>query len=758
MISRNLFFNLVRENLKRRTWFIALSFLMFFFLFPVGSALSVGLHLNPAYLPYNMDAQTALSTAKNELFSDFVSWNTPSNGALIFLLFLLAIVAACSGFQYLQSRKKTDFYHSLPIRRSTLFCAVNLNSLLIVVLSYLLMSLSSALIIQFYSGHSGCVGIALRSFLFHCAYFFSGYAFAVLAVMLTGHALICVLAYGVFLFWLPGVIALFGGLASTSFETYCYDPEFFNRLYQYSSPLLLGMEIVSGINRIRLFTELILGVIVLLFAGRLYQIRSSESAEHAMSFRKTEAPIRFLLVIPMALFCAFASVEVLDSTPFSLFSLLCGLIISHCLIEIIYHFDFKRLFSHTPQLAVCGMVSIALFFFFRFDLGAYDRWIPEADKVESVGIFSSSLEPNFNQYHASIRLEQYDSSEKYYPVYDSDHSDLDLTREMSLRAIQPALAIAEQGVAGIRTGQKETDSVPAHIPNVRELETPDQNVEPNVFQGSVLFCWKLKDGRKVMRRYSMDLSAVSAELDQILDDPAYKTAVYPILSETQSEQFIGVNYEDSTGMHHVPIDDPKQIEALLYTYRNEFLALTSRTRRLESPVACLQFKTEEFQGMANLLRKQGESIYPLNQVNYYPVYPSFTDTIRQLKTCGVELNPILSTDMISSLTVQSIRCDSDSDSKIESLEITDPIQIQSILESSKVNLNYDNPLDPAYHGFAIELHFKDNSAVKSLMSYDEADGDIPINLLPEKNKIPAFLNKHFQITKQDLRDCADPSY
>ena len=41
MTSKNLFFNLMREDLKRRLWAVALTFLTFFFSLPVAVALTL---------------------------------------------------------------------------------------------------------------------------------------------------------------------------------------------------------------------------------------------------------------------------------------------------------------------------------------------------------------------------------------------------------------------------------------------------------------------------------------------------------------------------------------------------------------------------------------------------------------------------------------------------------------------------------------------------------------------------------------------
>ena len=51
----------------------------------------------------------------------------------------------------------------------------------------------------------------------------------------------------------------------------------------------------------------------------------------------------------------------------AVFGILCGTVICHCVVEIIYHFDFKKLFSDKLQLAGCIVVVMAVFCVFRYD-------------------------------------------------------------------------------------------------------------------------------------------------------------------------------------------------------------------------------------------------------------------------------------------------------------------------------------------------------------------------------------------------------
>ena len=74
------------------------------------------------------------------------------------------------------------------------------------------------------------------------------------------------------------------------------------------------------------------------------------------------------------------------------FGLICGLLLSHCTIEIIYHFDFRKLFSSRISMAVCGLCAALVFFGFQFDLFGYDKYIPKPESLESVAVSLNNME------------------------------------------------------------------------------------------------------------------------------------------------------------------------------------------------------------------------------------------------------------------------------------------------------------------------------------------------------------------------------
>ncbi len=85
MTSKSLFYNLLREDGKRRLWSMALSFLVFFFTFPVGIALSLSERMRG-----EIDYTYIVSTLE--------SWLGFQNGWVAALIILLSLIMGVTSF------------------------------------------------------------------------------------------------------------------------------------------------------------------------------------------------------------------------------------------------------------------------------------------------------------------------------------------------------------------------------------------------------------------------------------------------------------------------------------------------------------------------------------------------------------------------------------------------------------------------------------------------------------------------------------
>ena len=159
-----------------------------------------------------------------------------------------------------------------------------------------------------------------------------------------------------------------------------------------------------------------------------------------------------------------------------MFALVSGCIIIHCVIEIIYNLDFKKLFMHKLVLAGCLIGSLAIFAFFRFDISGFDSYMPDASKVSSAGIFSNGIENMYSSEDDIILNETFDNV--YIDIKTSDKSVVD---RMMLTNISDLQDIAMKGIEDTAANKKyDGDYVYAN--------TSDQN---DACMSTVLVGWHL---------------------------------------------------------------------------------------------------------------------------------------------------------------------------------------------------------------------------------------------------------------------------
>lgn len=676
MTSKSSFSDLMRENIKRRYWSAALSLLLFFFIYPVGAMFSSAAALSEDELSYaemRLGREAALAMARSRLLADWKTMVSADNVMIVFIMLLLAAALTFSGFRYLHSKQQTDFYHSLPVSRTRMFLAVNLNSLLIAAVPMLLMNVIGAVIIQVNTGSASCVPYALKESLFILFFFLLFSMTALLALLLTGNLIVGLLGFGVFLWLGPVFVTTIFWMQDRFFRTAWTDNFLNNRITQYSSPFALFIKVDGSPAWQRALIALAAAAVLFCLNLFLARIRPSEAAEKAMAFPKSEAPVKFAVVVTVGLVGAMMFSELRGSLGWALFGMVCGVLVTHCLMEIIYRFDFRNLFARKLQLLACFLLTLGIFSVFRFDLAGYDRWIPAEDKVAGAGLFSDSVEPYYYQMTAVPVLKGNDGS--HWIAQERSRTIEGLLSEMELSDLDAVRRAAELGVAALNSSGERFTAEPT---------AEWQGAMDAAHYGAVTICWHLKSGRDVLRTYYMDLTPLRDELDRIQADPAFRKALYPVLSMTP-EEVAGINYYSFKGADNVPGTRMPQAAAasgvaagaadasgnaaaasggagqaaentakILAAYQKEFLALTAETRREEAPIACLQFKDHAFQEAADVIRGEQDGSFEaylgvFNSIGWYPVYPSFHETLKALSACGVDLDPAEYADGITAL-------------------------------------------------------------------------------------------------------------
>lgn len=690
MTSRSLFFKYMKENTKQRIWNLALVLLLCFFTFPVTTALWSSTAFRPENLNSSLPADLALAQAQRDFTRDMLRMYSMKGGALAFMLTIAAVVLAASGFAYLHSKKKTDFYHSLPIRREMLYAVTCLNGFLYMAVAYLGFLTVAAVMIRVKGVPFDWGSLYLAS-VEHLCFFALVYMTAILSMLLTGNLVVGLLGTGVLFSWGPVICMTISAYFLEYFTTFYGDDSFLLALSERTSPVAWYVKACMSSQPGRMALWALLAAAVLFLLGMLlYRRRPSEAAGHAMAFPITEPIIRFLIAVPSSLLLGAMFHLVMCEDGWTVFGLVCGLLLVSCIIEIIYHFDFKSLFAHKRQLLVSAVFVGVVFAIFRFDLFGYDRYLPATEKLASGGIYCDLLDPDAtSQYHSTVEY-----TEGWYGVNFDAMPSSTLADEMQISDDQGLELLHTIAAQGVHDAAQARDRFLQGGARSYDLEEDDEAFH------NVTIAWHLRNGRTVYRRYLVNVSGVRAALEAVYDLDAYKTAMYPVLSLT-ADDVAGINYKEEDECSHVKLSGADVKAALLAAYQEELKALTSETRAHEMPIAEIQFKTNEQQALIQKLRDEGGNYTLFNHYYYYPIYPSFTKTIALLRACGVEVGGMVTPEKTASITLsyQGVAVSEDemapadtelgqrqrkylSDERRAMLTVTDPEQIREILAAS----------------------------------------------------------------------------
>lgn len=690
MTSRSLFFKYMKENTKQRIWNLALVLLLCFFAFPVTTALWSSTAFRPENLNSSLPADLARTQAQRDFTRDMLRMYSMKGGALAFMLTIAAVVLAASGFAYLHSKKKTDFYHSLPIRREMLYAVTCLNGFLYMAVAYLGFLTIAAVMIRVKGVPFDWGSLYLAS-VEHLCFFALVYMTAILSMLLTGNLVVGLLGTGVLFSWGPVICMTISAYFSEYFTTFSGDDSFLLALSERTSPVAWYVKACMSSQPGRMALWAMLAAAVLFLLGMLlYRRRPSEAAGHAMAFPITEPIIRFLIAVPSSLLLGAMFHSMMYEDGWTVFGLVCGLLLVSCIIEIIYHFDFKSLFAHKRQLLVSAVFVGVVFAIFRFDLFGYDRYLPATEKLASGGIYCDLLDPDAtSQYHSTVEY-----TEGWYGVTFDAMPSSTLADEMQISDDQGLELLHTIAAQGVHDAAQARDRFLRGGGRSYDLEEGDEAFH------NVTIAWHLRNGRTVYRSYRVNVSGVRAALESVYDLDAYKTAMYPVLS-LSADDVAGINYKEEDECSHVKLAGADVKAALLAAYQEELKALTSETRAHEMPIAEIQFKTNEQQALIQKLRDEGGNYTLFNHYYYYPIYPSFTKTIALLRACGVEVGGMVTPEKTASITLsyQGVAVSEEemapadtelgqrqrkylSDDRRAMLTVTDPEQIREILAAS----------------------------------------------------------------------------
>lgn len=442
MTSKRCFFKLLREDIRHKTWMLALSVIGNLLALPVTFLLSTGSRTVYSSAYINVES---LIDGMYQLEEFFVGTMCITGGIIAIVG---AFIVGLFGFRFVFHRNMADTYHSIPVKRRTLFLAGWLNGFLIWFLPFLanlivtvvlgesrlgslkraaeaLQGVSAAdrelLGTRMISG-GGLILNALLSALALMLAFFLIYHLVLLAVMLCGNVLNTLVStallgggilsvYGIFFLFQVDYLDTFLIAAHVGYEKLVYASPLVSSIYILYQRAVLFAETGSfaGAAAVNLLIAAAMGALALL----AYLKRPSELAEQGIFCK----PVRVVQQSAASLAAAMGGwilfhllsrgiMGAVSGTAWCVFGALLAGIVTCGVLDIIFHMDFKAFFAHKIWMAVLMGVSLLICFSFAYDWMGYDSYLPEEEKIAEIAVYDYGL-TNVSAYDVDLRDENH---------------------------------------------------------------------------------------------------------------------------------------------------------------------------------------------------------------------------------------------------------------------------------------------------------------------------------------------------------------
>lgn len=648
MTSKHSFFKLLTEDFRRRLWAFALIIIGFLIAFPLWSFFVTDNIVKYQYRD-NLSRYT-----ESQMYIDFAHYYGADNPDFAIGLAAITIFAAATGLLWLYSPKKTDFFHSLPVRREERFSTIFINGLLQITVPYLLCALLSALIWQGKLGASGLLGLSVILFLKNMCRVILIYGLIGLVIVLTGNAFAGIVM--AFIICFEGLL-LFWGIASM-IELHLYTMEIFSPLYNdyimKTTPLFAGFAMtyhiyVTGIPVTTLVGMLIIGLISGFVSLLLYRIRPSEKSGKSIVFDAAKHIIYILVTFTIAIdaACFVTALNSDYSAAWEIIMLIVGFVLAHIGVKLFMELDIRSVLKIGIPTVISGSLTLLTLLMFKADPLELNTYIPDKEDIESMGIYEYMLNQDVSPMLSSYAINAVGSSRAWSLRF--DYEPYYLLKNLRLTDIEAPYAIAEEGV-------RNAGKYPVKPFQYNNYAESDDKLD------MISVSYHLKNGRDISRVYYLDREKISDKLSGIYDNPEYKRGMYRVY-DIDEEKLSGATICTYAGYFgsaspKIKLSDAA-IKELYEAYTKEFEGLTDEERHRESPVAEIQFmqKTlEDFLKEESSIKEQHYMdsfyIYPeMEMYDWYPIYPSFKETIAIAEKNGIDIMGVYETEGITKVEI-----------------------------------------------------------------------------------------------------------
>ena len=398
MTSKRLFFNCMKEDLRHKIWMIALSVLGNFLALPIAYLIAFD------KTRYNTEFPITDPQLNAEFIADIMSFFAAYVTALGGIIAIVgALIVGLFSFRYVFHKNMIDTWHSLPVKRNTLFGACYLNGFLIWFVPYLftiLLTICLAAGEIYRRGGIETVGTLFRvTFTSTAAIivsFLLVYNLILVAVMLSGNLLNTLVSAGVLgisVLSVYGMIYAFFELYMDTF--YSLGISLKNAIY--ASPFASAVCVLYDrchLEQAEFMVELCINLLIALIIGMaawlLYKRRASELAGQGLKNRIMSLLMKLIVSICAGMsgwmfFVIITNRE--QSLIWGIFGNILSSVLCFGILDIIFSMDFKAFAAHKLWMLLSVAISVLLCCSFFGDWYGYDNYLPKETEISHMAIY-----------------------------------------------------------------------------------------------------------------------------------------------------------------------------------------------------------------------------------------------------------------------------------------------------------------------------------------------------------------------------------
>lgn len=618
MTSKRCFSKLLREDFRHKIWMLALSVLGNLLAIPVCFLLRAGEH------PYSTANAAQIFRAASDAVYGFQTYISVLAGIIACVG---ALIVGLAGFRYVFHRDMTDTYHSIPVRRRTLFLVNWLNGFLIWFVPFVVCMLGTMLLsvgrlkrltaafetaaeknptvtanfAKLSAGKSVAEGLLTVVTL--AVAFMLVYHLVLAAVMLCGNVLNTLVLTGVVGTGVAALYTLFVTFQSSYFETFAFSQVVspVEGRIVYASPLVSAIWLIdarqSGAENLLTCICVNAAVALLLFgvAFLAYLHRPSELAETGIKSRTVRWLEQLVATFVAGLggwlvfYYLTDGLSKAGKLAWGVFGTLLAAVLVSGVMEILFQMDLRAFFSHKLRMALSLAGVLLVCFSFSCDWFGYDSYLPKKDEIAELSVYDAERSSLYSYSYIEESLKN--------RMDEMHYTDVDVIYDYLRTAVDEAGVSEEQA--------KETT-------NYDSERSGSERIITRV---------TLKNGRSYYRKYSVYSDRCDAAR-KILTSEEY-TGLYYQVPEEELASLSGFALErNHQSLQRQGTDiSTEELEAICRAY-NQDLA--------ERPELVVCGEGRQF---ANIDLRKGENF---RTYWHFPVYEQMTHTREMLRQYGYE--------------------------------------------------------------------------------------------------------------------------